>query len=233
MVTERQFMRLWNNRLFSIAKAGIMTTLNARVSILAAANPAYGRYNPKKSAEQNIQLPAALLSRFDVLWLIQDKPDRDNDLRLAQHITYVHQHCSHPPMQFTSLDMNLMRRYIAACKEKQPLIPEALTDYIARLRLADVVEKEDVNEAMRLMEMSKASLVDDESGTRTVNPVDAIYGIIKEMAGEASSVKLQEAQQRCLTKGFTPDQFDACLGEYEDLNVWQINSNKTRITFVQ
>lgn len=58
-----------------------MTTLNARVSILAAANPAYGRYNPKKSAEQNIQLPAALLSRFDILWLIQDKPDRDNDLR--------------------------------------------------------------------------------------------------------------------------------------------------------
>ncbi|XP_022791176.1 DNA replication licensing factor mcm7-A-like isoform X1 [Stylophora pistillata] len=111
-------------------KAGIMTSLNARVSILAAANPAYGRYNPKKSAEQNIQLPAALLSRFDLLWLIQDKPDRDNDLRLAQHITYVHQHSSHPPMQFTSLDMNLMRRYIAVCKEKQPLIPEALTDYI-------------------------------------------------------------------------------------------------------
>ncbi|KAM7444334.1 Mcm2-7 hexameric complex component [Porites harrisoni] len=252
----------------SIAKAGIMTTLNARVSILAAANPAYGRYNPKKSAEQNIQLPAALLSRFDILWLIQDKPDRDNDLRLAQHITYVHQHSCHPPTQYTALDMNLMRRYIAACKEKQPVIPEALTDYIvsayvemrkeartnrdttftsartllavlrlatalARLRLADVVEKEDVNEAMRLMEMSKASLVDDETSTRTVNPVDAIYGIIKEMAGDASNVKFQEAQQRCMTKGFTPDQFEACMSEYEELNVWQINSNRTRITFVQ
>ena len=60
-----------------------MTSLNARVSILAAANPAYGRYNPKKSVEQNIQLPAALLSRFDLLWLIQDKPDRENDLRLV------------------------------------------------------------------------------------------------------------------------------------------------------
>lgn len=73
----------------SIAKAGIMTTLNARVSILAAANPAYGRYNPRRTVEQNIQLPAALLSRFDLLWLIQDKPDRDNDLRyvlsLFQH----------------------------------------------------------------------------------------------------------------------------------------------------
>ncbi|KAK2171405.1 hypothetical protein NP493_1071g00032 [Ridgeia piscesae] len=93
----------------SIAKAGIMTSLNARVSILAAANPAYGRYNPKKTIEQNIQLPAALLSRFDLLWLIQDKADRDNDLRLAQHITYVHQHNVQPASQFTPLDMRLMR----------------------------------------------------------------------------------------------------------------------------
>ena len=97
----------------SIAKAGIMTSLNARVSILAAANPAYGRYNTKRSIEDNIQLPAALLSRyllvslssfspcllcpnpshprFDLLWLIADKSDRENDLRLARHITYVHQ----------------------------------------------------------------------------------------------------------------------------------------------
>ena len=63
----------------SIAKAGIMARLNARVSILAAANPAYGRYNPKRTIEQNIQLPAALLSRFDLLWLIQDKADKEND----------------------------------------------------------------------------------------------------------------------------------------------------------
>ena len=47
----------------SISKAGINTTLNARVSILAAANPAYGRYNFRKTVTQNIQLPAALLSR--------------------------------------------------------------------------------------------------------------------------------------------------------------------------
>nr|QIC49967.1 DNA replication licensing factor MCM7 [Actinia equina] len=252
----------------SIAKAGIMTTLNARVSILAAANPAFGRYNPKKSAEQNIQLPAALLSRFDVLWLIQDKPDKENDLRLAQHITYVHQNSSHPPSEFEPLDMNLMRRYIAACKEKMPVIPEGLTDYLvsayvemrkdartnhdttftsprtllavlrlstalARLRLADAVEKEDVNEAMRLIEMSKASLTDEEGTRRVVNPVDAIYGIIKEIAGDANSVKMQEAKQRCLSKGFTPDQFNSCLSEYEELNVWQINQGKTRITFVR
>merc|ERR1712002_1409956 len=101
----------------SIAKAGIMTTLNARVSILAAANPAYGRYNPKKSMSDNIQLPAALLSRFDLLWLIADRSDREQDLRLARHITYVHQHNTNPPQQHAPLDMKLMRRYIAMCQK--------------------------------------------------------------------------------------------------------------------
>lgn len=177
----------------SIAKAGIMTTLNARVSILAAANPAFGRYNPRRTVEQNIQLPAALLSRFDLLWLIQDKPDRDNDLRLAKHITYVHSHSRQPPSRVKSLDMHLMRRYINLCKRKNPTIPDELTDYIvgayvelrrearnqkdmtftsarnllgilrlstalARLRLSDRVEKDDVAEALRLLEMSKDSL---------------------------------------------------------------------------
>ena len=53
------------------------------MSILAAANPVFGRYNIRKSAEANIQLPAALLSRFDLLWLIRDKCNSENDLRLV------------------------------------------------------------------------------------------------------------------------------------------------------
>ncbi|CAH1245044.1 DNA replication licensing factor mcm7-like [Branchiostoma lanceolatum] len=253
----------------SIAKAGIMTSLNARVSILAAANPAFGRYNPKKSIEHNIQLPAALLSRFDLLWLIQDRPDRDNDLRLAQHITYVHQHNEQPAAQFTPIDMKLMRRYIALCKTKNPVIPEELTDYItgayvemrkearnnkdstftsarsllailrlstalARLRLVDVVEKDDVNEAMRLMEMSKDSLVGQEEGTkRQQQPQDVIFSLIREMAPPGvKTVNLADARERTLAKGFTPDQFDEAIEEYEDLNVWQVNAAKTKITLI-
>ncbi|XP_076058783.1 minichromosome maintenance 7 [Oratosquilla oratoria] len=252
----------------SIAKAGIMTSLNARVSILAAANPAYGRYNPKKSVEQNIQLPAALLSRFDLLWLIQDRPDRENDLRLAQHITYVHQHCAQPATQFKPLDMKVMRRYIALCKKKVPSIPEGLTDYIvsayvemrkearnnkdmtftsartllavlrlstalARLRLVDQVEKEDVNEAMRLMEMSKDSLnhTDERTG-RAQSVTDRIFTLIREMAGDARVVKLGEVHERCTSKGYKPDQVNECVEEYEELNVWQLNQTRTRLTFV-
>lgn len=116
-----------------------MTCLNARVSILAAANPAYGRYNPKRTIEQNIQLPAALLSRFDLLWLIQDKANRDNDLRLAKHIAYVHQHSEQPPMETQAMEMSLMRKYIALCKKKNPLIPEHLTDYLVCKNLLKIV----------------------------------------------------------------------------------------------
>ena len=67
----------------SISKAGITTTLNARTCILAAANPQYGRYNPKMKPTDNINLPAALLSRFDLLFLLLDTPNMDNDLRFS------------------------------------------------------------------------------------------------------------------------------------------------------
>lgn len=93
----------------SIAKAGIMTSLNARAAIIAAANPAFGRYNPNRSIEENIQLPAALLSRFDLLWLIQDLPDRELDRKLASHITYVHRKGEQPKATFEPVNMKLFR----------------------------------------------------------------------------------------------------------------------------
>src|SRR6266481_5176145 len=93
----------------SISKAGISTTLNARTSILAAANPLYGRYNPKASPVENINLPAALLSRFDIMFLILDKPNRDDDERLAQHVTYVHMHNAHPDLEHETIDPVLLR----------------------------------------------------------------------------------------------------------------------------
>lgn len=93
----------------SISKAGITTTLNARTSILAAANPLYGRYNPKISPVENINLPAALLSRFDVLFLILDTPTREDDERLAHHVTYVHMHNTHPTLDFEPIEPTLMR----------------------------------------------------------------------------------------------------------------------------
>ena len=74
----------------SIAKAGITTSLNARTAILAAANPVYGRYNKNLKPHENINLPAALLSRFDIIFLLLDQADSKLDTQLAIHVTSVH-----------------------------------------------------------------------------------------------------------------------------------------------
>uniref|UniRef100_A0A8K9X6B9 DNA replication licensing factor MCM7 n=1 Tax=Oncorhynchus mykiss TaxID=8022 RepID=A0A8K9X6B9_ONCMY len=116
-----------------------------------------------------------------------------------------------------------------------------LSTALARLRLVDVVEKEDVNEAMRLMEMSKDSLQADKSSTtRAHRPADVIFSLLRELAtegvkgrgGSGGLVRMAEAEQRCVSRGFTPAQFQEALEEYEELNVWQVNQARTRITFV-
>jgi len=257
----------------SIAKAGILTSLNARVSILAAANPAFGRYNSKRSISENVNLPAALLSRFDLLWLIADKCDRENDLRLAKHITYVHQNSTNPPQATQPLDMKIMRRYIALCKKQNPVIPPDLTDFIvgsycemrqearndrkeksrsslftsartllailrlatalARLRIVNTVMKDDVKEAMRLMEMSKESLKDTSSTAPKSRIIDQIYNAIRGMRDDQRTLRIQDVRDRCVAKGYKPDDVEKCLDAYEELDIWQINQAKTKLTFVQ
>lgn len=226
----------------SISKAGISTTLNARTSILAAANPLYGRYNPHVSPVDNINLPAALLSRFDVLFLILDTPSRDDDERLAQHVAYVHMHGEHPPIEHEPLDSTLMRHYIALARQKRPTVPKAVSEYVvgayvkmraqgkedeerdaaytytsartllgvlrlcqalARLRFADVVEVADVDEALRLMDVSKASLHADGQSKRgrsdeasDNSPVTKIYRIIRDMAMAAGTAEREELLER-------------------------------------
>jgi DNA replication licensing factor MCM7 len=91
---------------------------------LAAANPQFGRYNTRLKATENINLPAALLSRFDLLFLILDKPEQDDDDRLAKHVTHVHMHNVHPtnPNEPDPIDAEVMRHYIALARTYQPKI---------------------------------------------------------------------------------------------------------------
>lgn len=107
----------------SIAKAGITTSLNARTSVLAAANPIYGRYRKELSPHTNINLPAALLSRFDLLFLILDKPNEVDDNLLARHVAFVHQTCSHPKAEIEYFDPIFIRGYVAEAKRYNPIIP--------------------------------------------------------------------------------------------------------------
>jgi DNA replication licensing factor MCM6 len=74
----------------SIAKAGIHATLNARTSILAAANPIGGRYDRKKTLRANVAMSAPIMSRFDLFFVVLDECDPKTDLNIAKHIVNVH-----------------------------------------------------------------------------------------------------------------------------------------------
>ncbi|GKZ16581.1 Mcm2-7 hexameric complex component [Aspergillus brasiliensis] len=266
----------------SISKAGITTTLNARTSILAAANPLYGRYNPRISPVENINLPAALLSRFDVMFLILDTPSREADEELASHVTYVHMHNKHPEhedagVMFTPQEV---RQYIAKARTYRPVVPTAVSDYmvgayvrmrkqqkkdeaekkqfshvtprtllgvvrlsqaLARLRFSDEVVTEDVDEALRLVEVSKASLANDGQSGLDQSPTSKIYYLIRSMMesgaaavgdGDGSELSMRRIRERVLAKGFTEDQLNVTIDEYENNNVWQVLGGGTRLVFV-
>ncbi len=262
----------------SISKAGITTTLNARTSILAAANPLYGRYNPRISPVENINLPAALLSRFDVLFLILDTPSRDTDEQLANHVAYVHMHNRHPESDTDGVVFtpHEVRQYIAQARSYRPNVPKSVSDYmvgayvrmrqqqkrdegskkhfthtslrtllgilrlsqaLARLRFSDQVVTEDVDEALRLVEVSKASLYNDSRGQGDQSNSTKIYNLIRGMRdsgaaavgdGSRGELSIRKITERVVAKGFTQDQLEQVIEEYELLDVSCIQSDTDR-----
>ncbi|GKY97673.1 hypothetical protein MPSEU_000725600 [Mayamaea pseudoterrestris] len=281
----------------SIAKAGIVATLNARAAVLAAANPLYGRYNRSRSLSENVNLPNSLLSRFDLMFLILDLADVDKDTALARHVTFVHQNeglersrgddddsdTDEAPNRNGGADKNVipprvLREYISRARRHQPVVPPDVAPYIveayvslrmqdrpggrarkqgdqtsmtarqllsilrlsqalARLRFSDFVAREDVDEAIRLTHMSKASLEDndDDNGRRRrgEDVMSRVFHIIRDFATVSGSNELEISlcEAMVLRKGFTSQQLQACLEEYEGLNVIRINSERTRLTF--
>jgi len=250
----------------SISKAGITTTLNARTSILAAANPLYGRYNPRISPVENINLPAALLSRFDILFLILDTPSRDSDEELARHVTYVHINNKHPETDGQVFTPNEVRQWVARARSFRPVVPKDVSDYmvgayvrmrqqqkkdentkkafthtsprtllgvlrisqaLARLRFAEMVITEDVDEALRLTEVSKASLYTDGRNRGDQTPKSKIFHLIRtikdsgalEVGDGSGELDLRRIRERVLAKGFTEDQFEEAIDEYALLDV--------------
>ena len=97
----------------SIAKAGIMATLNSRCSVLAAANPKFGRFDRYKVLAEQIDLPAPIISRFDLIFVIEDKPSREGDSKLAEHILKIHKENT---VEY-EIEPELLRKYIAYARK--------------------------------------------------------------------------------------------------------------------
>lgn len=118
----------------SIAKAGIITTLNARTSILASANPINSRYDPNLPVTANIDLPPPLLSRFDLVYLILDKVDEKIDRQLARHLTDMYLEDT-PDTVSTNyvLPVDFLTVYVQYAKENyNPVLTEEAKNELVR-----------------------------------------------------------------------------------------------------
>ncbi|KAI8609574.1 MCM2/3/5 family-domain-containing protein [Chytriomyces sp. MP71] len=263
----------------SISKAGITTTLNARTSILAAANPQQGRYNTRLKPTDNINLPAALLSRFDLLFLILDKPDHDDDLRLAAHVTYVHRHNRHEQRAEDArlVDIHLLRHYISVARMYNPVIKAETAGFLVtaytnlrqrlemqdlqytcarsllsmirlataltRLRFSEEVEKGDVEEALRLMEVSKSSIY-ERRNDGNYDPTSKIFQIIRDMSREGHeegelcadaaemNPSLADILNRVTMKGYSSEDLEKCVRVYENSDMWMRTRNGTCLAFI-
>ena len=120
----------------SIAKGGIVATLNARTSILAAANPMYGKYDPFKNITENVNLPIPLLTRFDLIFVVRDIPSKERDRNIAQHIMDLH---STTGIENRSLiDADILTKYLGYAKGLNPTMTkdaeEKLLEYYLKMR---------------------------------------------------------------------------------------------------
>jgi replicative DNA helicase Mcm len=109
----------------SVAKGGIVATLNARTSILSASNPIYGKYDPYKNITENVNLPVPLLTRFDLIFIVRDSPDKEKDNLVASHILEIHRDTEQAARP--AIDIDLFSKYLSYAKQIEPaLTPEAI-----------------------------------------------------------------------------------------------------------
>ncbi|KAK3297487.1 MCM2/3/5 family-domain-containing protein [Chaetomium fimeti] len=117
----------------SIAKAGITTILNARTSVLAAANPIFGRYDDMKTPGENIDFQTTILSRFDMIFIVKDEHERGKDERIAKHVMGIHMGGRGVEERIESeIPVDKMRRYISYCRSRcAPRLSDAAAEKLS------------------------------------------------------------------------------------------------------
>jgi replicative DNA helicase Mcm len=128
----------------SIAKGGIVATLNARTSILAAANPMFGKYDPFKNLTENVNLPIPLLTRFDLVFVVRDIPSQEKDREIAQHI--LSQHGTSGTDTTSLIDVDILTKYLAYAKQNDPVLTKQaenkIMEFYLKMRSVEGEDKE-------------------------------------------------------------------------------------------
>ena len=128
----------------SIAKGGIVATLNARTSILAAANPMFGKYDPFKNLTENVNLPIPLLTRFDLVFVVRDIPQEEKDRQIAQHI--LSQHGTSGTDTTSLIDVDILTKYLAYAKRNDPVLTKEaenkIMEFYLKMRSVEGEDKE-------------------------------------------------------------------------------------------
>jgi len=117
----------------SVAKAGIVATLNARTAILAAANPTLGRYDPYRTVGENISLPVTILSRFDLIFILRDVPEKTKDAQMTEHILNLHRTGVSPVEP--PIEADLFRKYVSYAKKIKPVLTQEALDCLKNFYL--------------------------------------------------------------------------------------------------
>lgn len=136
----------------SIAKAGITTILNSRTSVLAAANPIFGRYDDLKSPGENIDFQTTILSRFDLIFIVRDDHDRNRDETIAKHVMGLHMGGKGIQEHVHSeIPVEKMRRYISYAKSRcaprlSPEAAEKLSSHFVSIRRQVARAEQDANQ---------------------------------------------------------------------------------------
>jgi replicative DNA helicase Mcm len=112
----------------TISKANVQATLRAETSVLAAANPKFGRFDPYQTVASQIDIPPTLINRFDVIFIMKDIPDRSKDDAIASHVLKEHSEAGSK----ATIDINLLRKYIAYTKQK--IHPKLTDEAIAEIK---------------------------------------------------------------------------------------------------
>ncbi len=156
----------------TVSKANVQATLRAETSVLAAANPKFGRFDPYQSIAQQIDLPPTLINRFDVIFTLRDIPNRDKDEKIATHVLQEHQKRGEDML----IPRELFRKYVAYAKQR---IKPELTD-------------EAVEEIKRFYVELRNKPVSSESAIRPI-PISArqLQALIR-MAEASAKLKLKE-----------------------------------------